>query len=229
MRKLTLFTLSFSSLTGLGVLAFLYQLWATDIVSIIQPRSASFAPAHQMLTRSEAEALNQAKEQQAQQTRITVPVAAGIQANQELIDYSILPDSPQTARAKQFLVDIRSSGYVGEHATFQRALDQLHTYQILSNMLLLKKEAAVLRTVLISPNMLNRQQLESSYDMTQRLLRELKEMYMIGECSDEQEEVLNIALARLTYLTRMFNDELEKYKVITQSEPLNGQLSSNPL
>lgn len=214
MRKISIFTIGLSGLTGLGLIAFVYQLFATDVIKTLSHRTSSFEQQTVIMTRSEAAAA--AKREADNKLQERAKLQQGSIVDTAIVNYEILPDMSETADAKSFLMSIRTLGYLGEHATFQRALDQLDTSQILSNMMLLKEDARKLRTVLITPNMLNRQQLELSYDMTQRLLQDLKLMYEQNECSNEQERIMNVALARLTYLTRMFSCELKKYESLTK-------------
>lgn len=209
MRKLSIFTIGLTGLTCLGVIAFIYQFWVGDTVKFFDQSSSSFEQQTILLTRSEAaavahrDAINQMKANQQNQSR---------QTDTAMVDYTLLPDMPETVLAKKFLMSIRKNGYLGEHATFQRSLDQLNTTQILSNMMLMKDDALQLKTVLISSNMLNRQQLEASFAMCQHLLQDLKLMYDNFQCTKEQEKVMNVAFARLTYLTRIFSFELKKYE-----------------
>lgn len=125
-----------------------------------------------------------------------------------VVNYSLLPDDPQTNQTKEFLNSIHSLGKVGKNDTFQKNIQSLNTLQVLANMMLRKDEAYYINTASISPNMLTEQQLRSGVERSLIMIKELKMMQKKCRCSTEQKEVINIAAGRLMHINHILQDEL---------------------
>lgn len=127
------------------------------------------------------------------------------------VHYELLPNKAGTQDTKRFLESLHDKGYVGEHDDFQRKMPHLESSQILANMLLGRDEAHYLHTVSITPNMLTKSQLQACSKMSFKMLNDLKAISSEHECTHEQKVVLNVAVARLSYLNFLLTKELNNY------------------
>lgn len=141
----------------------------------------------------------------------------GIPEQPWFVNYDLLPNDESTHATKEFFENLHHSGYVGEHGSFQESVGQLPTSNLLANMMLRKDEAHYLRTVSITPNMLTKQQLTKCYSLSQRMLHDLKYMSQNCDCTHDQHAVINLAVGRLTYLSRLIQQELAEYSYIGQN------------
>lgn len=146
----------------------------------------------------------------------------GIPEQPWFVNYDLMPDYAETQKTKAFFESLHKAGNVGAHSTFQNNMGKLHSYQILANMLLRKDEAHYFNTVSITPNMLTRKQLSSCYRLSQKMLHDLKIMSRKCKCSHEQHTVINLAVGRLTYLSRLIYQELSEASYIGQNEDMQA-------
>lgn len=206
MRNILFLTFGLSGLLCVGFAAFIYQLWAMFNFSDsgsgnLRSATGVFIPAaedYQSYLDDELSTLEQ-------------PM---------LVDFEVLPNYSHTAGTKRFLEAIYKDGYVGTHDNFQKLLGTLTTKQIVSNMMMRQDEIRYLNTVRITSNMLSMTQIQSCNKLVKGLLADLKSMSGSCMCSNDQIAVINLATNRLTYLTRIYEHELNKFSV---TDPLHLQ------
>lgn len=133
----------------------------------------------------------------------------------KVINYSILPDYPETMHTKEFLKKIHALGSIGTHSVFQNNILHLNTQQLLANLMLRKDEAAYLDTVSLAPNMLSDTQVVNCYNAAISLIQDLKKMSDKCSCSSAQREAINVAVGRLTYLTIQLHKEIASIQILS--------------
>lgn len=197
MRKITTFTLGLLGMTFVGITALVYQFWVTTAIE--PPRAPQGDTAEEQW--SEITHVDQTWQS----------LQGNIDEKSILIDYNILPDIEQTAHTKNYLTSIHRLGSFGKEVILLQQLDQIPAYRLLANMMLRRDEIAYLQAATVTPDMLSTTQLQSCYSLTRILLTDLKFMYEQCNCNHEQVKVMNAALGKLVYLTRLFGQELNKY------------------
>lgn len=197
MRKISNFTLGLIGLTVVVVTTLICQFWITS--EIEHPRMDRAKTAQQEL--AEQTHANESWQQlQSQESHKSI-----------LINYNILPDTVKTKETKRFLISVHIFGNLGSESIQLHSLDKIPPYRLLANMILRRDEIAYLNTTTITPDMLSTEQISSCYSLTRVLISDLKSMYEGCNCSHEQIMVMNAALGKLVYLTRLFGTELKKY------------------
>lgn len=130
-----------------------------------------------------------------------------------LVDFSILQGLQTSPQTKQFLLSLYDLGNLGKRDKFQKSLKTLEAQRILANLMLRENELEHLDTVKLNVSMLSSEQLQNAKHLAHQLLLGLKKIQRDGSCSKEQLSVINLSMARIIYLSKGLEGELNQFSI----------------